>query len=148
MFFNVSHKLQVFAKVFTWIGIVAGALLVLLGIFWGAVTDEVRRLALGADAAVIEANHDVVMLRSGPYPYHLKRRIMSDRGHLSNEACACFASELVRSGTKKLLLAHLSRENNTPAFALKTVSDGLREAGVSAETEAAPWDTVSGVYII
>ena len=41
MFFNVSHKMQVFAKVFTWIGIVAGALLVLLGIFWGAVTDEV-----------------------------------------------------------------------------------------------------------
>ena len=65
-------------------------------------------------------NHDVDMLRMGPYPYPLKRRILSDAGHLSNAACAEFLPKLYRSGCRRFLLAHLSRENNTPDVAYQT----------------------------
>ena len=57
------------------------------------------------------------MLQNGPYPYFLKRRILSERGHLSNTACADFLPELLRGGTGRFYLAHLSRENNTPELA-------------------------------
>ena len=83
----------------------------------GVITDEIRSSLLGCDTVVLESNHDVGMLRCGPYPYILKRRILSDVGHLSNELCAQTAVELVKSGTTRLLLAHLSKENNLPALA-------------------------------
>ena len=78
----------------------------------GTVTEPVRRGLLGADAVLIEANHDPELLRRGPYPVSLKRRILSDRGHLSNAACAALARELEESGTRYLVLGHLSQENN------------------------------------
>lgn len=87
----------------------------------GCVTDEVFDALCGVQAAVLEANHDVEMLRTGPYPYPLKQRILSDRGHLSNETCGTLASELERAGLKSLLLGHLSKENNRPSIALDTV---------------------------
>ena len=95
----------------------------------GCLSEEVMENLLGADFAVIESNHDVEMLRNGGYPYHLKRRILSDRGHLSNAACAAFLPKRARSGTKRILLAHLSRENNTRAIALETALASLVEAG-------------------
>ncbi len=91
----------------------------------GCVTDEVRAGLRGADAVLIEANHDEEMLRYGPYPAHLKRRILSDHGHLSNDDCAALARELAESGTKTVILGHLSRENNTPDTALRTVRRAL-----------------------
>lgn len=97
----------------------------------GTVTESVRRGLLGADAALIEANHDVELLRYGPYPVSLKRRILSDRGHLSNAACAALARELEESGTRYLILGHLSQENNRPELALRTVRSALGDsAGV------------------
>ena len=69
---------------------------------------------MGCETVVLESNHDVDMLMSGPYPYELKRRILSKRGHLSNRECADFAAELCANGTKNLMLAHLSEENNRP----------------------------------
>lgn len=95
----------------------------------GCLSEEVIENLLGADFAVIESNHDVEMLRNGGYPYHLKRRILSDRGHLSNAACAAFLPELAKSGTKRFLLAHLSRENNTRAIALEASLSSLVRAG-------------------
>lgn len=83
----------------------------------GIVTDELLGAIKGCDTAVLESNHDVGMLESGGYPYVLKRRILSDRGHLSNEVCALTAAELVKSGTTRFVLAHLSRENNMPELA-------------------------------
>ena len=91
----------------------------------GTVTEPVRRGLLGADAVLIEANHDEELLRRGPYPVSLKRRILSDRGHLSNAACAALAQELEQSGTRYMILGHLSRENNRPELALRTVRDSL-----------------------
>ncbi len=96
----------------------------------GHITGEVRRAVCGASAVMLEANHDIDMLRSGPYPYPLQRRILGDYGHLSNAAAAEFALELVRSGARRLLLVHLSRENNTPRAAYRAVADGLIAGGV------------------
>lgn len=91
----------------------------------GVVTDEVRRGLCGCRAAVIEANHDVAMLMSGPYPPDLKRRIMSARGHLSNEDCACLADYLANEGASTLLLAHVSEVNNSPELALAASAGAL-----------------------
>lgn len=71
----------------------------------------------GVDAIVIEFNHDVNRLTLGPYPYHLKQRILSDRGHLSNETASDAARWLAERGTKSFILSHLSKENNTPQLA-------------------------------
>ena len=91
----------------------------------GCVTDEMRAALLGADTVLLESNHDEEMLRCGPYPIYLKRRILSDRGHLSNAACASFARELAGSGTRQIILGHLSRENNTPAKAMAETGRAL-----------------------
>lgn len=95
----------------------------------GRVTDEVLNALTGTDIALIESNHDVQRLMSGPYPPMLKRRILSDGGHLSNDACGELAVRLAERGTKYFILAHLSRENNTPELALDTVSEALIKGG-------------------
>lgn len=97
----------------------------------GCVTDEVRKNLLGANAALIEANHDEEMLRYGRYPVFLKRRILSEHGHLSNANCADLARELAENGTGTIILGHLSRENNTPAAAMKAVGEAVDGTGVS-----------------
>ena len=91
----------------------------------GQVTDEIRAGLLGADTALIEANHDLAMLRDGPYPFPLKRRILSSRGHLCNDDCAALARLLAENGTRQIVLGHLSRENNRPELALATVGRAL-----------------------
>ena len=83
------------------------------------------------------------MLRAGPYPFPLKKRILGMQGHLSNAAAAEYAVASVRAGTRTLLLAHLSDENNTPRTALDTVGSALTEAGLTVRLAAAPRDTMS-----
>ncbi len=96
----------------------------------GYVTPEVRENLLGSRFVLLEANYDPEMLtRNLNYPYQLRKRISSDRGHLSNDDCAAFARELVKKGTVSILLGHLSRNNNTPELALKTVSAALQGSG-------------------
>lgn len=104
----------------------------------GAITDELLEGLAGVETAVIEANHDLEMLRQGPYPASLKRRILSDRGHLSNESCGRLAAELAGMGTRRLVLAHLSRENNTPTLARRTVEKVLASVGRTASLAVAP----------
>jgi len=77
---------------------------------------------------IIESNHDVEMLKTGPYPAELKRRILSREGHLSNDECAHLAAILAKRGTKRLLLAHISRENNRPELALAATERALEQA--------------------
>lgn len=91
----------------------------------GYVTDSVRKAVLGCDILVVEANHDVDWLRSGPYPYYLKQRILGDCGHLCNEAGAELAARAVQAGAHTIILAHLSRENNTPARACEITRQRL-----------------------
>ena len=83
----------------------------------GHVTDEIMQNLLGCESVVLESNHDPDMLMDGPYPYDLKLRISGKKGHLPNEECAAVAAQLYASGTKNILLAHLSEQNNTPRLA-------------------------------
>lgn len=99
----------------------------------GHVTDPVRRAVLGSQLVVLESNHDEDWLRSGPYPYYLKERILGQRGHLCNEACAQLAAEAVRAGAHTVILAHLSHENNTPARAFEVTARRLSAAGMDPE---------------
>ncbi len=75
----------------------------------------------GLDALLLESNHDVRMLETGPYPYYLKRRILGDYGHLSNENAGRLLSRILHDGLKKILLGHLSKENNYEELAYETV---------------------------
>lgn len=97
----------------------------------GYITEEIREALSGCESIVIEANHDVNMLMNGPYPYDLKIRIRSKRGHLSNKECALLASELCFIGTKNILLAHLSEENNDPSLAYDEVWSAIGDENVN-----------------
>ena len=114
----------------------------------GYVTDEAMDLLPGVDLCVLEANHDIETLRSGPYPYYLKQRVSGIQGHLCNEEAARFAVTLAESGASELILAHLSRENNTPAMAFHAVEQALSAAGFSPVLSVAPRDTVSEAHVI
>ncbi len=84
----------------------------------------------GADIVLLESNHDPEMLKSNPsYPSYLKTRILGRKGHLSNEAGAQAAVQLAQSGTRHLLLGHLSPENNTPDIAYQATAAALTTAG-------------------
>ena len=93
----------------------------------GYVTDTVRENLNGCNLVLLESNYDEKMLASGPYPYYLKERIRSKRGHLSNTDCSMQSAELIRQGTTHIILGHLSQENNTPYMADKIVETGLKE---------------------
>ncbi len=97
----------------------------------GHPTPEVADALLGCDAVILEANYDETMLKYGPYPLFLKERIRSDHGHLDNEVSAKICAYLAKSGTKRVLLAHLSAENNTPNKALAAVQKALCKEKVS-----------------
>ncbi len=91
----------------------------------GFVSDDVKEGLFGCEAVILECNHDVDMLMSGPYTYDMKMRISSNRGHLSNAACADFVFELAEHGTRGVILAHISKENNEPELALDTVQSAV-----------------------
>jgi len=95
----------------------------------GSITKAMLGSLAGCEAVVIEANHDEDMLINGPYPYQLKKRILSERGHLSNKNCAWLATQLAIWGTKRILLGHLSEHNNTPQKAFDCVKKSLESNG-------------------
>lgn len=99
----------------------------------GFITETVQRAVKGAELLILEANHDVEMLKRGSYPLYLKQRILSTRGHLSNDTAAMLLTKMEQL-PKTVFLAHLSEENNMPQLALNAV----REAVVKARTEAEP----------
>ena len=97
----------------------------------GYTNNEILSKIAGSVHVYIEANHDIDMLKNNPsYPLVLKQRILGKRGHLSNVACAEAVEYLARTGTKQVMLAHLSRENNTPELAYGTVCAYLKEHGI------------------
>ena len=98
----------------------------------GSVTPEMSSFISRADYLVIEANHDIEMLRQGPYPQYLKERIESCNGHLSNADCAKAIAENMTERLKQVWLCHLSEENNHPELARKTVETILRQYGIIA----------------
>lgn len=116
----------------------------------GYITPEVRSKLLGAECLFIESNHDLYSLLTGPYPDYLKRRILGNRGHLSNDDCADLAVQAVKCGARRITLCHLSRHNNTPGLAVEaTVRQLNREYAACPEglVEAAPPDRIGTPYI-
>jgi phosphoribosyl 1,2-cyclic phosphodiesterase len=96
----------------------------------GMVTEEMKSFISKAQYLVIEANHDIEMLQQGPYPQHLKERILSGTGHLSNNACGEALANNMSEKLKHVWLCHLSEENNHPELARKTVETILRSYGI------------------
>ena len=101
----------------------------------GFVTDSVKKALSLSDVLVFESNHDVDMLRQGSYPWHLKRRIMSNRGHLSNVDAGWTLARLARKNHTKVFLAHLSQENNRPEVAEQTVRGILEDQEIEMGKE-------------
>lgn len=115
----------------------------------GVVTQTVWDAIEGCDMVLLESNYEPRMLRSGPYPPELKRRIMSERGHLSNPESAGTAKNLVKTGTTRILLGHLSPHNNTPQLAAAAAQKALSEfkQGFDYELGIAPAETPGGAVI-
>ena len=98
---------------------------------FGIYTEEIRDNIKDSEVILLESNHDVNMLKFGPYPYTLKRRILSEVGHLSNEDCGKALVDLIKyKSNKRIILGHLSGTNNHPELALETVSGVLRENNI------------------
>ena len=87
-------------------------------------------LMTNKDVYIIESNHDEKMLMEGPYPYILKQRVISDKGHLSNNTVAEYLLEITGTMTKKIVLAHISEKNNTEELAISTTKNLLEEHGI------------------
>ena len=118
----------------------------------GFVTDDLRENLPGSDLIYLESNHDIGMLETGSYPFYLKQRIKGARGHLSNDDAAAFAAELVRYGTDKLTLAHLSSENNLPMLAHQTAVRVFSENGIvpgkDVSLEVAPRSAPGQIHLL
>ena len=96
----------------------------------GYIKNKYFKLLQNREVYFMESNHDVEMLTHGPYPEMTKRRILSDEGHLSNQASGFYLAKLIGDKTQKVYLMHLSETNNNPKIALKTVKDTLKEYNV------------------
>jgi phosphoribosyl 1,2-cyclic phosphodiesterase len=106
----------------------------------GRPTAQTRHALRDCDLLVLEANHDDVLLHTGPYPSSVKRRIASSHGHLSNQAAARLATELLHPRLAGVVLAHLSVECNRPTIAERVVGEALRRAGWTGHIEVACQD--------
>lgn len=95
----------------------------------GIINSEMESALMGSDLVLLESNHDVEMLNTSPYPYHLIHRIQSELGHLSNDACAHVLKKLVNAGTTRLVLGHLSEQNNLPKLAYEASQSALCQIG-------------------
>jgi phosphoribosyl 1,2-cyclic phosphodiesterase len=103
----------------------------------GRIKDQVS----GADTLIWESNHDVEMLRMGSYPWNIKRRILGDTGHLSNEDAGEALAEILKGMGENVYLAHLSRDNNLSELAHLTVKNILEEAGLKVGRDINLWPT-------
>ncbi len=112
----------------------------------GHVTETLAKALDKLDILVLEANHDEGMLRAGPYPPSVQRRISGNFGHLSNHVAARTASQSIHAGLNNIVLAHLSENCNTPRTALNTVGDALRRARFKGRLTASSQDKVVGPF--
>jgi phosphoribosyl 1,2-cyclic phosphodiesterase len=101
----------------------------------GYFSEEVKAAVSEADIVLLESNHDVDMVKCGPYPYNLKRRILSDIGHLSNDDCGKAIAYIAKGKCKRIILGHLSKTNNHPQLAYETVVSVLRENDIELDRD-------------
>lgn len=107
----------------------------------GYVSDRMKGHISNADTYVFESNHDVSMLRMGRYPWNIKRRILSDVGHVSNEDAALALSDVIGDNTKRIYLAHLSLDNNMKDLAKMAVTQTLESKGFTVGEHFSLYDT-------
>ena len=116
----------------------------------GSIRESWYQHVRGSEAVILESNFDPDMLKAGPYPYDLKKRIMSAHGHLSNEDAGITAARLVEQGTRQIILGHLSKENNFPELAMRTCELILGQAGIEPQRDVrlsvANRDGNSGIF--
>ena len=108
----------------------------------GTMNGQIFETIRGSRAVLLEFNHDVELLKKGSYPYPLKVRILSEQGHLSNGFSAKVAARLCQNGTRHIVLAHLSAENNRPELALAAAQAALAAEGLAARLTVAPRDSL------
>ena len=113
----------------------------------GHVTDEVRTLLRDVEVLVLEANHDAGMLHAGPYPPSVCARIGGRLGHLSNDAAARLARDVVGRVVRQVVLAHLSEQCNTPALATAAVHAALTRTRFCGAVSAATQDAIAGPFV-
>lgn len=101
----------------------------------GFVTGSVKTRLDDSDLLVLESNHDVNMLQAGSYPWYLKKRILGNRGHLSNNDCGWTLARMAKKQHTDVFLAHISKENNRPEVAKATVGRILEEEGLNLGTD-------------
>ena len=101
----------------------------------GHITEEMPSIISGSNYLIIEANHDLDMLKNGPYPPYLQKRISGPYGHLSNDSCAEALADNYSKNLRHIWLCHLSEKNNTPDKARLTVENALRERGISVDSQ-------------
>jgi phosphoribosyl 1,2-cyclic phosphodiesterase len=114
----------------------------------GEAPPPVRSLLAGCDALVVESNHDPDLLARGPYPEDVRARVAGPHGHLSNAEAAALARDVVTASTAAVVLAHISRHNNTPALALETMRAALAGTAFRGAIVAAPQDEVLGPFVV
>jgi phosphoribosyl 1,2-cyclic phosphodiesterase len=107
----------------------------------GYVSDRMKGIISNADVYVFESNHDVQMLRMGRYPWNIKRRILSDVGHVSNEDAALAMGDVIGDRTRRIYLAHLSQDNNMKDLARMSVEQTLETRGIKAGEQFSLYDT-------
>ena len=118
----------------------------------GCIKDSWLKHVMGSDSVILESNYDPDMLRAGPYPYELKKRIASRKGHLSNDDAGHVAVELVRSGASQIILGHLSQENNFPELAMRTCELVMQMSDIKPHVDASIYiarrDGATGMFSI
>lgn len=107
----------------------------------GYVSERIKKTIENADVFVFESNHDVGMLRMGRYPWSVKRRILSDVGHISNEEAGLALADVIGDRTKQIYLAHLSQDNNMKELARMTVTQVLEQKGLAVGAHFRLYDT-------
>ena len=118
----------------------------------GMIDERIKEYLQGSNGILLEFNHDISMLEAGGYPFYLKKRILSDVGHLNNELAAQTLGEIYHSEMKWAILGHLSKENNVPDLAYLTAKQALEEKniriGEDIEVCVAKRDTISPIYYL
>ncbi|WP_035571357.1 MBL fold metallo-hydrolase [Halonatronum saccharophilum] len=130
--------------------VISGGKRVSIATDMGEISEKVRTTISDSDLVILESNHDLEMLKIGPYPWSLKKRVMSEKGHLSNDDAGAMVVELAKNSVSRILLAHLSKDNNVPELAFLTIKNMLIDAGIELDKDImmdfAYQDKISSVY--
>jgi phosphoribosyl 1,2-cyclic phosphodiesterase len=112
----------------------------------GYIPDSIKYHLRSTDVLLLESNHDVEMLKVGPYPWSVKQRVMGRNGHLSNDVVSDFLASDLASGTGYLILGHLSEHNNHPELVRMSAAGALQRRGLSPRLVIAEQNTPSEVF--